>query len=348
MSAAGSATGAGARSAAALSPQAALYGSERALPLLPACVHYAGSERFIRKALVLQAGRGPVFDIACDCEDGAPVGAEREHARALAALIAGADNRFDRVGARIHDVRPRGGATELGSWSAKPAMVSRSSPYPRSESARGRRAGSRGACPRGRPPRAGSRIPVVVLVETHGAVHDTSAIAALPASCASTSARSTSSAPSGRRPRGGDGKSGPVRAPAPPSREMRNRGRGARSGADPGPRRHPRNRRSRSGVRGCPARPGGIGFLRMSSIHPSQIDAIVRACNRRPAKLPKPRPCSRQRRQSPGRRWPWPVACTIGASYRYFWTVLQRAQAAGAPIPAPAAAFFAPANPYGR
>ena len=85
----------------ALSPPQALYGSEKALPPLPPCVHYAGSEKFIRKALALQAVRGPVFDIACDCEDGAPIGSERAHAALMAGLIGGEDNRFSRVGARV-------------------------------------------------------------------------------------------------------------------------------------------------------------------------------------------------------------------------------------------------------
>ena len=89
---------------ATLAPQAALYGNERPLASLPPCVHYAGNERFIRKALALQAELGPVFDIACDCEDGAAVGAERAHAVMMAGLIGGPDNRFSRVGARVHDV----------------------------------------------------------------------------------------------------------------------------------------------------------------------------------------------------------------------------------------------------
>ena len=54
-----------------LPPQAALYGHDRALPVLPPCVHYAGSERYIARALALQGERGPVFDVAADCEDGA-------------------------------------------------------------------------------------------------------------------------------------------------------------------------------------------------------------------------------------------------------------------------------------
>ena len=88
-----------------LSPEAALYGNEHPVPALPPCVHYAGSERFIAKALELQRARGPVFDVAGDCEDGAPIGFEAEHARMIAKLIGSSANAHNRVGARIHDVR---------------------------------------------------------------------------------------------------------------------------------------------------------------------------------------------------------------------------------------------------
>src|SRR5205823_7857326 len=98
---------------ARLDPRAALYGAERPFPALPPCVHYAGSERHIAKALQLQKQMGPVFDVACDCEDGAPVGQERAHAEAMAALIAGPDNAFDRVGARIHDLSHAAWRVEL-------------------------------------------------------------------------------------------------------------------------------------------------------------------------------------------------------------------------------------------
>ena len=44
----------------ALSPQQALYGGADAPPApLPPCVHYAGSEKFVRKALALQAEYAP-------------------------------------------------------------------------------------------------------------------------------------------------------------------------------------------------------------------------------------------------------------------------------------------------
>jgi citrate lyase subunit beta/citryl-CoA lyase len=81
-----------------------LFPGEKPFPSLPAVDHYAGSEKLMRKALQLQNELGPVFDITCDCEDGAHAGAEREHAQMAAAVIMSDDNRHGRVAARIHDI----------------------------------------------------------------------------------------------------------------------------------------------------------------------------------------------------------------------------------------------------
>ena len=85
-------------------PKAVLFAGEKAFPVLPAVDHYAGSEKLMLKALELQKELGPIFDITCDCEDGAHAGAEREHAEMAAGLIMSAGNLFNRVGVRIHDV----------------------------------------------------------------------------------------------------------------------------------------------------------------------------------------------------------------------------------------------------
>jgi citrate lyase subunit beta/citryl-CoA lyase len=89
---------------ARLHPDAVLYRGSKPFASLSACEHYAGNEKLIRKALQLQAEMGPVFDVTGDCEDGAPAGGERDHAEMIAALVMRADNRYGRVGARIHDV----------------------------------------------------------------------------------------------------------------------------------------------------------------------------------------------------------------------------------------------------
>lgn len=85
-------------------PSQVLFTGEKVFPQLPAVDHYAGSEKLIGKALKLQHDCGPIFDITCDCEDGANAGANREHAEMVARIIASDDNRHGRMGVRIHDV----------------------------------------------------------------------------------------------------------------------------------------------------------------------------------------------------------------------------------------------------
>src|ERR1017187_1489751 len=55
----------------AVHPNQALFGGEKPFPVIPSCEHFAGSEKLILKALALQDTVGPIFDITCDCEDGA-------------------------------------------------------------------------------------------------------------------------------------------------------------------------------------------------------------------------------------------------------------------------------------
>lgn len=84
-------------------PRQALFGSEVRLPALAACEHFVGSEKLIFKAFELQRSLGPIFDITCDCEDGAQAGREQAHAEMVAAAINSPQNEHLRAGARIHD-----------------------------------------------------------------------------------------------------------------------------------------------------------------------------------------------------------------------------------------------------
>jgi citrate lyase subunit beta / citryl-CoA lyase len=84
-------------------PNEALFGGEKPFPLIPACEHFAGSEKLILKAFALQDSIGPVFDITCDCEDGAMAGQEREHAEMIVRLLNSDANKHKMAGARIHD-----------------------------------------------------------------------------------------------------------------------------------------------------------------------------------------------------------------------------------------------------
>ena len=85
-------------------PESVLFSGEKSFPNLPVVDHYAGQEKFIVKALLLQQEMGAVFDITCDCEDGAKAGFERDQALMIAKIILSEENRFSRVAARIHDI----------------------------------------------------------------------------------------------------------------------------------------------------------------------------------------------------------------------------------------------------
>ena len=89
-------------------PRDILLGSQAAGNILPVCDHYSGVEVRMRKSLQLQAEMTQelgacVFDVTLDCEDGAPVGSETEHAHLVKEIAVGAAQDA-RVAVRIHAV----------------------------------------------------------------------------------------------------------------------------------------------------------------------------------------------------------------------------------------------------
>jgi len=84
-------------------PGEALFKGEKPFPVIPSCEHFAGSEKLIGKALGLQDKLGPIFDITCDCEDGAQAGKEKEHAEMIVRLLNSPANKHKQAGVRMHD-----------------------------------------------------------------------------------------------------------------------------------------------------------------------------------------------------------------------------------------------------
>ncbi|WP_256861581.1 CoA ester lyase [Hydrogenophaga sp. H7] len=89
-------------------PRDILAGAQAGAFALPVCDHYSGVEARMRKSLQLQAELSAefgacVFDVTLDCEDGAPVGGEAEHAALVTELALGAPAAA-RVAARVHPV----------------------------------------------------------------------------------------------------------------------------------------------------------------------------------------------------------------------------------------------------
>src|SRR5258705_7009157 len=91
------------RTHGATHPRDALFAGEKLFPVIPACEHFAGSEKLITKALELQAKMGALFDVTCDCEDGAEAGKEKQHAEMIVDVLTSSKNTRDMAGVRIHD-----------------------------------------------------------------------------------------------------------------------------------------------------------------------------------------------------------------------------------------------------
>lgn len=97
-------------------PRHVLLDASVAAPL-PVCDHYCGAAAQMVKSIALQSELSQefgtcVFDVTLDCEDGAPVGGEKEHAVMVAALVNQAQAATKnaslamqaRVAARVHPV----------------------------------------------------------------------------------------------------------------------------------------------------------------------------------------------------------------------------------------------------
>ncbi len=87
-------------------PRDVLLGAPAAAGTLPVCDHYSGVEPRMRKSLHLQADMHEefgacVFDVTLDCEDGAPVGGEADHAALVVSLLLAAAPEA-RVAVRVH------------------------------------------------------------------------------------------------------------------------------------------------------------------------------------------------------------------------------------------------------
>ncbi|MGF6779243.1 HpcH/HpaI aldolase/citrate lyase family protein [Paraburkholderia sp. GAS334] len=162
-------------------PKDALFAGERAFPTLAVCEHFAGSEKLINKAMQLQSEHGPVFDITCDCEDGAAAGEEREHATMVARMINSDQNRFGRAGARIHDPAHPAWRQDVdvivGQAGNRVAYIT----VPKATNAAQVSEVIQYIQDAARAAAVDRIIPIHVLIETHGALHEVFTIAALPA-----------------------------------------------------------------------------------------------------------------------------------------------------------------------
>jgi citrate lyase subunit beta/citryl-CoA lyase len=322
-----------------VSPRAALFEDGELPPALPVCDHYAGVEPRMRKALELQAQMGPVFDVTLDCEDGAPVGGEIEHARLVAELVMSPANRYGRVGARLQTVgHPRfDEIVQTLVHHAGPRLAYLMCPKPNGLADLQRAADAVDAAGRG----AGLQrtIPLHALVETHGALREVDALAAHPRiESLSFGLMDFVSAHRGAIPLRAMSASGQFEHPLVVRAKLEI------AAACHGHAKVPSHsvvtefKDAAALQRAAEAAGRRFGYTRMWSIHPSQIEVIVEAFSPTTAEVDRAIEIL-QAAQVAG--WaPTRHRDTLHdrASYRYFWQVLERAHRTsvhgGAQLPA--------------
>lgn len=161
-------------------PNEALFGGEKPFPLIPACEHFAGSEKLILKALSLQDSIGPVFDITCDCEDGAAAGQEREHAEMIVRVLNSEANQYKMAGARIHDYTHPAWKLDIDILVAGAGNVLTYITIPKCTTIDQAREMIEYVQAVAKQNHINRVIPIHILIETHGALKQVHEIAALP------------------------------------------------------------------------------------------------------------------------------------------------------------------------
>jgi len=323
-------------------PNDALFAGEKPFPIIPACEHFAGSEKLIGKALELADKLGPVFNITCDCEDGAPAGREQEHAEMIVRVLNSEANRHRLCGARIHDYTHAhwhgdvdtlvAGAGEVLAYLTIPKCTSLTQVAEQIAYIQ-LRAAQNGIT---------REIPIHILIETHGALRDVHRIAQLPwLQVLDFGLMDFDSGHHG----------------AIPASAMRS----------PGQFEHRLIARAKAEVVAAALANGVVpahnvtldlknpaatyddarrarmefGFLRQWSIYPTQIQAIVDAM--RPDHTEVETAAAILLAAQAADWGPIQHAGELHdrATYRYYWELLQKARVTGIKLPAPAEAFFA-------
>ncbi|NEX62494.1 HpcH/HpaI aldolase/citrate lyase family protein [Noviherbaspirillum galbum] len=307
---------------------------------IPACDHYAGSEKLMRKSIALQQELGPVFDITLDCEDGAAAGNEKAHAELVAATVNGEDNRFQRIGARVHDVSHPCFEQDLaiicGTAAARLAYVVIPKVDGLADVKKAIKAVNKHAEKAGR-----ADLPVHVLIETHGALRDAHAIAALPqVECLSFGIMDFVSAHYGAVPGTAMRSPGQFTHPLVVRAKLEIAAACHAHGKVPSHNVTTEIKDTAVVATDATRASAEFGYTRMWSIHPHQIKPILKALSPRSSEVNEAAAILTEAQNAQ-----WGPIQHNGklhdrASYRYYWMILQRARAAGMPLPESAGSFL--------
>ncbi len=314
-------------------PREALLGAQAGAVSLPVCDHYSGVEARMRKSLQLQQEMidefgACVFDVTLDCEDGAPVGAEAQHAELVVALAASAGEKA-RVAVRVHPVDHPKFEQDIAIVAGKAGRRLCHIMLPKVERVEDVELASRALDAAG-----AATLPLHALIESPAAVHRAFDIAAHPrVQSVSFGLMDFVSAHGGAIPAAAMGIEGqfthplvvrakveiasachahgkvPAHGVVTEFKDMAAMGRAARRAAR------------------------DFGFTRMWSIHPDQIRPIVEAFAPAADEVAE---AAELLLAAQAAQWA-PISFRDRlhdrASYRYFWTVLERAERTGRDLP---------------
>ncbi|MDB5955132.1 aldolase/citrate lyase family protein [Ramlibacter sp.] len=326
-------------------PADILLGAQGRTGVLPVCDHYSGVEARMRKSLALQEEMTQefgtcVFDVTLDCEDGAPVGGEAEHAALVVSLALGAKPDA-RVAVRVHPVDHPAFESDIATIAGQAGQRLVHIMLPKVERVEDVERAARAL------DAAGARhLPLQGLIESPAAVHRAFDIAAHPRmQSLSFGLMDFVSAHGGAIPSEGMGVQGQfthplvVRAKLEISSACHAHGKVPAHGVVT-------EFKDKAAFRAAASRAANeFGYTRMWSIHPDQIRTIVEVFAPSESEIHK---ATQLLGAAQGAEWA-PISfdgkLEDRASYRYYWQVLQRAHQTGRPLPAEARAWFDSARP---
>jgi len=326
-------------------PRDVLLGAQAGSVQLPVCDHYSGVEVRMRKSLQLQAEMTQeygtcVFDVTLDCEDGAPVGGEAEHA-ALVTELALAAAPDARVAVRVHPVDHSSFDADVAHIAGRAGDRLVHIMVPKVESVQDvqRAAAALDAA-------GATDLPLQVLIESPAAVHRAFDIAAHPrVQSLSFGLMDFVSAHGGAIPSDGMAAQGQFTHPLVVRAKLEIASACHANGKVPShcvvtefsdvqAMRQAALRAARE-----------FGYTRMWSIHPAQIRPILEAMAPTEAEIVRASEIILAAHTAQ-----WAPISHAGqlhdrASYRFFWQVLERAHQTGRAMPKEIQLFFVPSGP---
>jgi len=321
-------------------PRDVLLGAQASGIQLPVCDHYSGVEVRMRKSLQLQAEMTQefgtcVFDVTLDCEDGAPVGGEAEHAILVTELAIVAATQA-RVAVRVHPVDHPSFDADIAQIAGKAGHLLRHIMVPKVESVADVERAERALLQAG-----AAHLPLQVLIESPAAVHRAFEIAAHPrVQSLSFGLMDFVSAHGGAIPAHGMTSAGQFTHPLVVRAKLEIASACHAHGKVPS---HcvVTEFNDTQAMRAAAQRAAHeFGFTRMWSIHPAQIRPILEAMAPNAADIEQATEIVLAAQAADWAPISYQGHLHDRASYRFFWHVLERAHSTGRHLPDEVRSFF--------